>query len=359
MTEIEYGWYLPTHGDTTAITDPAAAIPPTPELMHRVVANAEDAGFTYLLIPVGQTCWEAFMAGAFVTANSRIIKPLIAARPGFMNPVLAAKMIATFDQMSGGRLAINLIAGQADKEVLAEGVTYAKEDRYALMAEETAIMKALWTQSGGVNYEGKFHHIQGARAVPKPVQKPYPRFYLGGGSAQAAEISAEHADVHLFWGDLPEKIAENVKQLNARAANYDRRGPLAFGMRLQIICREDEADAWQAAETLVSKTTEKDREKLLERVATSEANRRVQALAAEHGDRAGDHLWTGLTRVRPGAGVAVVGNPEQVANQLQQFIDAGCSSFCLSGYLHDEEAERFGRLVRPIMDARNGVKAAE
>lgn len=353
MAEIEYGWYLPTHGDTTAFNDPAAVVPPTPELMHRVVAAAEAAGFTYLLIPVGQTCWDAYMAGAFVTANSRHIKPLIAARPGFMNPVLAAKMIATYDRMSGGRISINLIAGQADKEVMAEGVTYTKEQRYALMREETAILKALWTTSGGLDWDGEFHKLSKVRAVPKPVQKPYPKFYLGGGSALAAEISAEHSDVHLFWGDLPESIARSVAELTDRSRAYDRRGPLKFGMRLQIICRETEAEAWAAADRLVANTSERDRARLKERVANSEANRRVQALAAEHGDRAGDHLWTGMTRVRPGAGVAVVGDPHQVAHQLQQFIDAGCTSFCLSGYLHDEEAERFGRMVRPILDGRN------
>ena len=353
MADIEYGWYLPTHGDATRMNDPAAAIPPTPELMHRVVRAAEDAGFSYLLIPVGSTCWEAYMAGAFVTERSRTIRPLIAARPGFVNPVMAAKMIATFDVMSGGRISINLIAGQADKEVQGEGVRYSKEQRYDLMREETAIMKLLWTQSGGVDFDGKFHTLSGARCVPKPVQKPYPKFYLGGGSEQAAEMSAEHSDVHLFWGDMPEMIAKSVNDLNIRAGKYDRRGSLNFGMRLQVICREDEADAWAWAEQLISGTTAADRDRLKARVSTSEANRRVQELAAEYGDRAGDHLWTGLTRVRPGAGVAVVGNPEQVAHQFQQFIDAGCTSCCLSGYLHDEEAERFGRLVRPLLDARN------
>jgi alkanesulfonate monooxygenase len=352
MTDIEYGWYLPTHGDTTAFNDPSAVIRPTADLMHRVVAAAEGAGFTYLLIPVGSICMEAYMAGAFVTANSKFIKPLIAARPGFMNPVLAAKMIATFDVMSGGRISINLIAGQADKEVHGEGVTYTKEQRYALMREETAIMKALWTQSGGVDYDGDFHKLSGARAFPRPLQKPYPRFYLGGGSEDAAEMSAEHSDVHLFWGDLPESIAKSVTDLNARATKYDRRGPLEFGMRLQIVCRETEAEAWSFADGLVANTTEADRTALKARVATSQANARVQALAASARDngRVGDYLWTGMTRVRPGAGVAVVGSPDQVANQLQQFIDAGCTSFCLSGYLHDEEAERFGRLVRPLLD---------
>jgi len=353
MADIEYGWYLPTHGDTTAFNDPGAVIPPSPDLLLRVARTAEAAGFSYILIPVGQACWEAFMAGAFVAARTERIKPLIAARPGFVNPVLAAKTIATFDQMSGGRIAVNLIAGQADQEVAAEGVFYTKEQRYALMREETAIMKALWTQPGGLDFEGQFHRLKGATARPRPAQKPYPSFYLGGGSEEAAEISAEHSDVHLFWGDLPENIAASVRDLTARSARYDRRAPLAFGMRLQIICRETEAEAWAVANRLVERTSERDRERLKARVANSEANRRVQALAATHGDRVGDCLWTGLTRVRAGAGVAVVGSPDQVAAQLQQFVDAGCTSFCLSGYLHDEEAERFGRLVRPLLDARN------
>ena len=85
----------------------------------------------------------------------------------------------------------------------------------------------------------------------------------------------------------------------------------------------------------------------------SEANLRVQQLAREHGDLLLPHLWTGITKVRPGAGIAVVGNPAQCADTLQQFIDAGCHSFCLSGYLHDEEAERFGRLIRPILAENN------
>ena len=348
MPELEFGWYLPTHGDTTAFNDPMAVTPPSPDFLQNIVEKAEAAGFTYLLIPVGQTCWEAFMSGAFVTANSKFIKPLIAARPGFMNPVLAAKMIATFDRMSGGRIAINLIAGQADKEVLGEGVTLKKEDRYALMREETAIMKALWTQPT-VDWDGQFHTLSAAKAIPKPVQKPYPRFYLGGGSEEAAEMSAEHSDVHLFWGDLPESIAKSIVDLRDRSGAYDRRGPLKFGMRLQIICRETEEEAWAFADRLVANTTEKDRAHLQERVANSKANGRVQALAAE-GDRVGDHLFTGMTRVRPGAGVAVVGNPDQVASQLKQFVDAGCTSFCLSGYPNAPEAERFGRLVRPLME---------
>jgi len=200
MRPLEFGWYLPTHGDTTAYGLMETQIPSSHELCDRVVAAAEQAGFEYLLIPVGSVCWEAWITGAFMAARSSSIKPLIAARPGYINPVLLAKMISTFDQMSGGRICINLIAGQNESEVEGEGVRYPKEERYALMEEEVSIIKALWTTRGPVNFQGKFHTLAGAHIRPRPLQQPFPKFYLGGGSRQAWELSARHSDVHLFWG---------------------------------------------------------------------------------------------------------------------------------------------------------------
>src|SRR5437762_13063735 len=154
MRPLECVCYLPTHGDTTAYGVPSAQVAGSTELCERVVAAAEAAKFEYLLIPVGSTCWEAWISGAFMAARSRSIKPLIAARRGYINPVLMARVISTFDQMSGGRICINLIAGQNESEVEGEGVRYPKEARYELMEEEVSILKALWTTPGPVNFEG-------------------------------------------------------------------------------------------------------------------------------------------------------------------------------------------------------------
>ncbi len=355
---LEFGWFLPTSGDTTAYGVREASVEVTPDYLLRVVEAAEAAGFTYMLIPVDRRCWEAYIVGAFMAARTSRIAPLIAARPGYVNPVLLAKMIATFDAMSGGRICVNLIAGQAETELAAEGITYVKEDRYALMDEEVRILKALWTADGPLDFEGRFHKLEGASITPKPVQRPHPRFYLGGGSEDAWNLSARHSDVHLFWGDLPERIAENIADIRARAAEHGRADEIGFGMRLQIICRESEEEALEAADRLIRDMPEAAREMLKRRTQKSMANRRVQQLAAEKGLWIAPHLWTGLTRFRPGAGIAVVGNPEQCAATLQRFIDAGCHSFCLSGYLHDAEAERFGRLVRPLLVERNPGRMA-
>lgn len=358
MRALEFGWYLPTNGDTTQIGNPAKSIEPDAEFFLRVIRAAEESDFEYMLIPVTPICWEAYVTAAFLVGQTSRIKPLIAARPGYINPVMLAKMIATFDQLTQGRICINLIAGQSEAEILSDGITYAKEDRYALMEEEVSIMKKIWTSPKPIDFEGRFHTLKGAKIVPRIFQKPYPRFYLGGGSPEAAALSAKHSDVHLFWGDTPARIAENIVHIRELAAKHGRADKIGFGMRLQIICREDEAEAWAVAQKLVGAGTAESRERILRETSRSAANARVQELAKEHGEMIGPALWTGITQVRPGAGIAVVGNPEQCAAQLQEFIDAGCHSFCLSGYLHDEEARRFKALVRPLLTARNPGRMA-
>ncbi|MCH9671038.1 MAG: LLM class flavin-dependent oxidoreductase [Gammaproteobacteria bacterium] len=346
---LEFGWYLPTNGDTTAFNLPDAGIEPSMEMFERVLEAAEGAGFEYLLIPVIPSCWEAYVSGAYFVGQTRRIKPLIAAKPGYINPVMMARMIATFDQVSRGRLCINLIAGMNEDELRRDGLRYSKTDRYALMDEEVSLMKALWTAEAPIDHNGRFHQLEGASVLPKPYQSPYPKIYLGGGSAQAWELSAKHSDVHLFWGDTPEQIADNVLEIRRLAAAHGRGEHIQFGMRLQVVCRDTEDEAWSAARELVAHGTDADRAQIQSANRTSEANKRVQALAEDHGELIGPHLWTGITQVRAGAGIAVVGNPRQCADALLRFVEAGCSSFCLSGFPHDTEAERFGRLVMPLL----------
>ncbi|MBK1659619.1 LLM class flavin-dependent oxidoreductase [Paracraurococcus ruber] len=365
MRPLEFGWYLPSSGDTTCYGEGPAVVPPGTPMFDRVVQAAEAAGFEYMLVPVAGPCWEAWVTTAFLAGRSSSIRMLVAARPGYVNPVLLAKMVTTFDRLTEGRIAVNLIAGQSEAENAADGIRYGKEDRYALMAEEVAILKALWTAAGPVDFDGRFHTLRGARVLPVPHQSPHPRFYLGGGSRQAWEISAAHADVHLFWGDRPEAIAAQMAEIRAMARDAGREDALGFGMRLQIICRETEAEAWAAAAELVRGVGETKHAAVRANVANSVANQRVQALLAESQDQGrggliAPGLWAGLARARQGAGVAVVGDPAQCAAALQRFIDIGCHSFCLSGYLHDEEAVRFARWVRPILAERNAdrMKAA-
>src|SRR5260370_12790874 len=226
------------------------------------------------------------------------------------------------------------------------------------MEEEFSILTALWTTRGLLNFQGNFPTRAAAHSRRRRLKQPFPKFYLGGGSLAAWQMSAKHSDVHLFWGDLPERIAQNIAEIREMARAHGRENEIGFGMRLQIICRENEKDAWEAADILVRNATERQKQEIKTLYSNSVANQRVQQPAREHGDLLSPHLWTGITRVRPGAGIAVVGNPPQCAATLQQFIDSACHSLCLSAYLHDEEAERFGRLVRPVLAEHNRGRLA-
>ena len=366
---LTFGWYLPTHGDTTAFGNPHASIPSSPELFDGVVEAVDGGGFHYMLLPVTSVCWDAGVLASYYVARTRNVAPLIAIRAGYTNPTLAAKIFATLDQMAKGRLCINLIAGLDNRAAEADGIFDAKEVRYEKMDEEVQIMKRLWTTNEPIGFTGKHYRVNQA-IEPKPFRKPHPPFFLGGGSAQAAEISAKHSAVHLFWGDKPSVIREKVGELRALAAKYGRAAKLQFGMRLQVICRDTESEAWQAANDLIAGAPRM----VMKEIAggskvvddikrTSEANRRVWELLDQSGDsmRIHPHIWTGIATVRTGAGIALVGSPAQIAATMEEFIDAGCTSFCFSGYPHAEAARTFSeKIMRPYFGDRlaEGLPAA-
>ncbi len=358
--DLTFGWFLPTSGDSTCLANPAARIPQSRELFDEIVDVVDGAGFNYMLMPVNAACWEATVVGAYYLARTKNVAPLIALRAGYCNPVLSAKMFATLDQMSGGRLCINLIAGINDDDTKADGIPDTKEVRYEKMDEEVQIMKRLWSSDAPIGFEGKHYQVD-AVIEPKPLQQPHPPFFLGGGSEYALEISAKHSTVHLFWGDRPSGIAAKIKDLKARAARHGREHALGFGMRLQIVCADTEAEAWADAERLIAGATRFELANMrgsrssAEGIRrTSEANRQVWKLLEESGDdmKLTPHLWTGISTVRSGAGIAVVGNPEQVADTLEEFVEAGCTSFCLSGYPHAKAARIFAEKVLPRFQGR-------
>lgn len=346
-TELEFGWFIPTMGDTAAFGVEDATIPPSLDLFVEVAQAAEAAGFTYALVPVQTNCWEAYISCAMVAARTTTIAPLVAARAGFMAPTVMAKMLSTFDRLTDGRVRVNLITGGNSTEMAADGMFFGHDERYDVLAETVEVMKRAWTADEPFDVDGTYFQATGVRVLPKPAQRPYPPFYLGGLSPAARELCAEHADVHLFWGDTPANIAALVAEMDERAAAHGR--TLRYGMRLHVIVRETEAEAWRAAHDLIEHA---DGERTNQTIGTwdqSVANARMKELAAADEHMVDDRLWSGIATVREGAGVAIVGDPEQVAAKIREFVDAGCTSFCLSGYPHAAEAERFGRLVMPLL----------
>ena len=348
---IEFGWFIPTYGDSTTVGDPATVVAPSAELFTRVARAAEDAGFDYALVPVATECWEAWITTAMLAARTSRLTMLCAARPGLIAPTVMAKMVATFDHLSGGRVSVNLIAGGSAPELAADGAFYDHDQRYEVMDETVALMKAAWAARAPFDWEGRHFQVRRADVRPKPLQQPHPPFYIGGISPAAIEVGARHADVYLYWGNTVDQIRADISSVRRAAAAQGRDGELRHGMRFQVLVRETEAQAWRDAEALIAGAGDRARASRLRRMgAESHADARMRRLsveAADDGWRIAPHLWAGITTVRHGAGVMIVGDPDQVAATIRSYVELGCTSFCLSGYPHDEEARRFGELVLP------------
>ncbi len=357
---LRFGWYIPTHGDGTTFGDPATEIPPSMEMFMRVAEAVEAAGFEYALVPVATGCYEAWVSTAMISARTTKLKMLVAARPGLIAPTVMAKMVATFDQLSGGRIYVNLIAGGGRDEMAADGIFVGHDERYELMDETVTLMKAAWTSEAALDWEGKHYRVENAIVRPRPLQQPYPPFYIGGISPAAIDVGAKHADVFLFWGNTPTQIAADMDTVRLQAAIYGRADLMQYGMRFQVLVRETEEQARRDAEGLIAAASERARAGRLHGMGQeSAADGRMREFAestAENNYWISRHLYAGLTTVRHGAGVMVVGNPEQVAATLEEYIAIGCSEFCLSGYPHDAEAERFGRMVLPYFRGRMATK---
>jgi alkanesulfonate monooxygenase len=297
------------------------------------------------------------VAASLLPVTQRL-KFLVAVRPGLHQPALAARMAATFDRLSGGRLLVNLVTGGDQAELEGDGVFLDHATRYEQSAEFIRIWREILARSHdgeSFDFDGKHLQVKGAKLLYPPVQKPHPPVYFGGSSAAAHDLAAEQVETYLTWGEPPAEVAKKVADVRARAAKLGR--SVRFGIRLHVVVRETEEKAWQAADDLISHLTDDTvvRAQTAFQRMDSEGQRRMASL---HGDgrkrsradlEISPNLWAGVGLVRGGAGTALVGSPENVAARIQEYAALGLDTFVLSGYPHLEEAYRFAELVFPLL----------
>jgi len=307
---------------------------------------------------VGTTCQDAWQASAVVAGRTEKLKFLVAMRPGFVAPTLAAKMSNTLDQLTGGRVLINVVTGGYPAELAADGDFMEHDDRYARTQEFMQVVRKAWTEEDRWDHDGNYYRIEGGNVFPRPYQRPYPPFYFGGASEAAKKVGAEETDVYLLWGETLPMVRERIADMRARATAVGR--TLRFGMRIHVVVRETEAEAWAAADELIAHIPEGFQaamDKVLSRT-DSEGEKRQQGMRKETEDLViGPNLWTGIGKARVGVGAAIVGSGESVAARFKEYVDEGIETFILSGYPHLEEAQRFGKYVMPYF-AGQRVEAA-
>ena len=283
----------------------------------------------------------------------------MAVRPGIMSPTLAARMTSTVDRISNGRLLINVVAGGDPVELAGEGVFLSHDERYEITDEFLTIWRNL-LDGKEVNFSGKHLNIKGGKQLFPPAQNPYPPIYFGGSSPVGQAVAAKHSDVYLTWGEPPAQVEQKIKEVRQLAEREGR--TVRFGIRLHVIVRETEEEAWAEADRLI-KYVDKETVETAQRVmARQDSVGQKRMLQLHNGGREAleisPNLWAGVGLVRGGAGTALVGNPTQVAERMKEYASLGIDTFVLSGYPHLEEAYQFAELVFPLLPLNNKVSLA-
>ncbi|MGG6295078.1 FMNH2-dependent alkanesulfonate monooxygenase [Leptolyngbya sp. AN02str] len=347
-------WFIPLHGDGRYLGTSRGGRPLTPEYLKQLAGAIDQLGFEGALLPTGRSCEDAWITASLLVSVTQRMKFLVAIRPGLSSPSMAARMAATFDRLSKGRLLVNVVTGGDPVELAGDGLHLDKEARYELTDEFLAVWRNV--MAGNISdFDGQHLKIQGGKLLFPPVQYPYPPLYFGGSSPAAKRVAAKHVDLYLTWGEPPAQVAEKIAEVRQLAAEYGR--TIRFGIRLHVIVRETEAEAWAAANNLIRHLDDETiaaAQAALER-ADSEGQRRMVEL---HGGRRENleiypHLWAGVGLVRGGAGTALVGNPDQVASLMQEYAALGIDTFIFSGYPHLEEAYRVAELLFPKLPLEN------
>jgi alkanesulfonate monooxygenase len=351
-------WFLPTHGDSRFLGTSQGARAVSYDYLRQIAVAADSNGYDGVLIPTGRSCEDPWVVASSLIGVTRNLKFLVAIRPGLSTPGLAVRTAATFDRLSNGRLLVNVVTGGDQGELEADGLFADHGERYEISDEFLRVWRAALSGEGGeqgFDLDGKHIKVRGAKTLFPPLQTPHPPLYFGGSSEAAHELAAQQVDVYLTWGEPPAAVAEKLADIRARAAKYGRR--LRFGIRLHVIVRETNEQAWRAADELISHLGDEVIAKAQAAFAKMDSVGQ-QRMAALHGGRrdkleVSPNLWAGVGLVRGGAGTALVGDPQTVAARIKEYAQLGIDTFILSGYPHLEESYRFAELVFPLLGKTN------
>lgn len=376
MSGIHVHWYLPTNGDSREIVGsgddshlgngPSGLSwrKPSIDYLEQVAKTAELLGFEAVLTPTGTWCEDAWITTAALSRVTRKLKFLVAFRPGLITPTLAAHQAATFQRISGGRLLLNVVTGGDPVEQRRFGDFLNHDERYERTGEFLEILRGVALPAGNekrFDFTGKHYRIEGAQIDFGNYELP--QVFFGGASAAAHDVAARYVDTYLVWGENPEFEGERIKSVREKAEALGRK--ISFGIRLHVISRDTEAQAWAEAEALLGKLSPQRIERAQAILARTQSvgQGRMNELHREKRDQtttpssARDleiypNLWAGYGLVRGGAGTAIVGSHEQVAALIEQYHSVGFDHFILSGQPHIEEAYYFAEGALSILKSK-------
>ena len=340
----EVSWFAPIcDGDDRYLGERDVKYKSNWENTSNILLAADQLGFRNILCPssyqVGQDTLPFVSSVSPLTKNINI---LAAVRCGEIHPPMLARSLSTIDHILKGRFTVNIISSNLPGEDLPS------EDRYQRSREVIEILKQAWTQEE-IDFNGQFYKFNLPTNPVKPYQNGGPLLYFGGYSPQAVDLCAEHCDVYLMWPETEVNLRDLMENMSHKAAKYNRK--VDFGLRVHVVVRKTEEEAREYAESIISKLDLEAGQELKERALDAKSygvSRQEQMRGQSSRDGYVEpHLWTGIGKARSGCGAALVGNPDQIVEKLNRYMDMGIRSFILSGYPHIDECNRFADLVLP------------
>ena len=323
----------------------------------------EDAGFDMVLTGYSSSTPDGFEVAGYAAAHTTRLGYLIAHRPGFVAPTLAARKAATLDQLTGGRIALHIISGGSDAEQERDGDFLDHDARYRRTDEYMDILRRTWTSSEPFDYEGEFYRLKGASSQVRCRQSPHLPLFFGGASDIALDVGSRRADVFALWGEPRAAIRDRVADIRRRAGG--REDAIRFSLSVRPILGDTEEQAWQRAEDILARVREATRGSVIPGQPArlqSVGSRRLLDFAAQ-GDLHDERLWMPVVAASGAAGstTCLVGTASQVAESLLAYYDLGCTTFIIRGFDPLNDAREYGRelipRLRELVAGRNSTLA--
>jgi alkanesulfonate monooxygenase len=324
----------------------------------------ESAGFDRVLIGYFSAAPDGLQLASYLVHQTDRLSPLIAHRPGFVAPTLAARSFATLDQLSGGRVAINFITGGNDAEQQRDGDFLSHDERYERTGEYIALLKKVWRSEQPFDHEGRFYRVKGAFSEVKPVHGHIP-VYFSGSSDAAIRIAAQHADVYMLWGEPVAQVREVVRRVRAAAAEHGRDKQIRFSLSLRPVLADTEEAAWARADEILERAKALKGQSAWSRFRGPGApqnvgSQRLLAVAAQ-GRVVDKRLWTEIAALSGAGGnsTGLVGTPQQVAESLLDYHEVGIDTFLIRGFDPLRDTVQYGRELIPLTRALAAQRAAQ
>jgi len=340
------------------------------DYVRRLARAHEDAGFDRVLIGYSSSQPEGTQVAAYAAAHTDRLSFLVAHRPGFVAPTLAARTFATLDQFTGGRIAVHIITGGNDAEQRRDGDYLTKDERYARTDEYLDVVKLAWTSAEPFSYDGAHYRVQDHWPGVRSPQQPRIRLYFGGSSEAAYRVGGKHADTYALWGEPLAETKQQIDSVRAAARAAGRADVPGISVSFRPILGPTEELAWERAHHILESTRQNVSAFHAQWGARSwglggaepqnVGSQRLLAAAArgELHDRA---LWTPLAAATGAGGnsTALVGTLETVAAALLDYVDIGVTTLLIRGYDPYDDAIDYGRHLLPLVREEVARRDAE